>query len=106
MGTTRAYVSAVELGVPWDPDADKLVVWAQTLGWPEGYLLRALGRTIISATDPALLSADQMETIKRAVADGVRTGVREALRDKSDGGGDSGPAPAGPPPEPPPEPPP
>ncbi len=32
IGTTRQYVSGVEKGVNWDPDADKLVVWAQTLG--------------------------------------------------------------------------
>ena len=41
---TRAYVSAIEHGVSWDPDADILVVIAETLHWPPAYLLRMLDR--------------------------------------------------------------
>lgn len=85
MGTTRAYVSAIERGVDWDPDADKLVIWAQTLGWPNDYVLRSLGRAVMSTTAPATLTADLLEAIKRAVSEGVREGVTEGLRDRSDG---------------------
>jgi transcriptional regulator with XRE-family HTH domain len=82
MGTTRAYVSAIERGVDWDPDADKLVKWAQTLGWDDDYVLRSLGRATMSATAPAVLTADLIEWIKRAVAEGVREGVIEGLQDR------------------------
>src|ERR1035437_1707056 len=64
MGTTRAYVSAIERGVDWDPDADKLVKWAQTLGWPDDYVLRSLGRPVMSTTAPATLTADLLAEIK------------------------------------------
>jgi transcriptional regulator with XRE-family HTH domain len=41
---TRAYVSAIERGVDWDPDADVLVAMARTLFWPGNHILRMLGR--------------------------------------------------------------
>ena len=94
MGTTRAYVSAVELGVEWDPDADKLVTWAQTLGWPGDYLLRSLGRPVLSTTEPAVVTADLMKAIKQAVAEGVQEGVTEALRDREGMAAGKGLAPA------------
>jgi transcriptional regulator with XRE-family HTH domain len=96
MSTTRAYVSAVELGVDWDPDADKLVVWAQTLGWPGDYILRALGRAVISTTEPVVVTADLMAAIRRAVAEGVAEGVVEALQDRQGAAGGRDPAHGGP----------
>lgn len=44
LGTTRAYISAVENGVAWDPDAAKLTKWARALGWEDDAILRRLGR--------------------------------------------------------------
>jgi len=96
MGTTRQYVSEVEIGVPWDPDADKLVVWAQTLGWEDDYILRRLGRTIMPVAEASALTEDLVERIRQAVAEGVQQGVAEALRDRLDGPGDTGPSPGGP----------
>jgi transcriptional regulator with XRE-family HTH domain len=90
MNTTRAYVSAIERGVEWDPDADKLVVWAQTLGWPNDYVLRTLGRAVMSTTGSATLTADLLEAIRRAVAEGVAAGVTEALQDRQAKPGDTG----------------
>ena len=101
IGTTRAYVSAVELGVDWDPDADKLVIWAQTLGWPGDHILRALGRAVISTTEPVVVTADLMQAIRRAVAEGVAEGVVEALQGRQEAAGGRDPAPGGPLPEPP-----
>ena len=79
---TRAYVSQVELGVEYDPDADGLVRWAQALSWDGDYILRALGRAVMPTTEPAVLTADLVEVIKRAVAEGVREGVIEGLQDR------------------------
>jgi len=98
---TRAYVSEVERGCSWDPDADKLVVWAQTLGWAGDYVLRSLGRAIISTTEPAVITADLMVAIRRAVAEGVAEGVVEALQGRQEAAGGRDPAPGGPLPEPP-----
>jgi transcriptional regulator with XRE-family HTH domain len=79
---TRAYVSAVERGCKWDPDADGLVRWAQALGWDEDRILRMLGRAVMSTTAPAVLTADLIEWTKRAVAGGVREGVIKGLQDR------------------------
>ena len=84
MDRTRAYVSAIERGVKWDPDTDRLVIWAQTLGWPDDYILRALGRSITATTAPAVITTDLIEAIRRAVAEGVQEGVAEALQDRLD----------------------
>lgn len=80
IGTSRAYVSAVERGVGWDPDADKLVRWAVALGWEPDYLLRRLGREPM----PPAVPTDLLALISRAVAEGVREGIAEALRDLRD----------------------
>ena len=82
MGTTRAYVSAIERGVDWDPDADKLVKWAQTLGWESDHILRSLGRPAMPTTEPAAVTADLLAEIKRIVAEGVQVGVTAALQDR------------------------
>lgn len=80
IGTTRAYVSAVERGVDWDPDADKLVTWAKTLGWEPDYLLRKLGRVAVPAPNVGL-PPEMRQWIKRAIAEGVRQGVAEVVRE-------------------------
>lgn len=82
LGTTRAYVSAIEQGVDWDPDADKLVVWARALGWESDYLLRKLNRTTLPSIEAANgLTPALIEALGRAVAEGVRLGVADALHD-------------------------
>jgi len=97
MDRTRAYVSAIERGVEWSPDADRLVIWAQALGWPDDYILRALGRGI-ATTAPAIITTDLIEAIRRAVAEGVQEGVAEALQDRLDALGGTAPAIDEPPP--------
>lgn len=87
LGTSRAYVSAVEKGVPWDPDADKLVAWSRTLGWEGDYLLRRLNRTDMLTTDgttPGVLSPELVGLIQAAVAAGVREGLQDVLRELRD----------------------
>jgi transcriptional regulator with XRE-family HTH domain len=88
--TTRAYVSAVERGVSWDPDAEKLVAWAVVLGWPADYLLRKLGRVPLTSNGitpaPAVLTPEIVEAIGRAVASGVAEGVADALAELGFGG--------------------
>jgi transcriptional regulator with XRE-family HTH domain len=74
IGTTRAYVSAIERGVTWDPDADKLVLWSKTLGWEPDYLLRKLGRVAVPAPNVGL-SPEMLKAIKRAIVEGVREGA-------------------------------
>lgn len=81
LGTTRAYVSAVERAAKWDPDTEKLVVWARTLGWEDDYLIRRLGRVMIPVGEPGALTASLLDAIRSAVAAGVREGVDEALRE-------------------------
>jgi transcriptional regulator with XRE-family HTH domain len=90
---TRAYISSVERGCSYDPDADKLVVWAQTLGWPNDYVLRTLGRAVMSTTGSATLTADLLEAIRRAVAEGVAKGVTEGMRGMMAPPGDTDPEP-------------
>ena len=80
IGTTRAYVSAIERGVTWDPDADRLVAWAEKLGWGPDYLLRKLGRVAVPAPNVGL-SPEMLKAIKRAIAEGVREGVADVLRE-------------------------
>jgi transcriptional regulator with XRE-family HTH domain len=84
---TRSYVSQVEHGVAYDPDADGLVRWAQALGWDENHILRTLGRAVMSTTPSTILTADLLKAIKQVVAEAVR----EEL-DRPRGGG-NGPAP-------------
>jgi len=63
--------------VDWDPDADKLVVWAQTLGWDDDYLLKRLGRVVVPGA--GTMTPELRQAIKDAVGEGVREGVAEAL---------------------------
>ena len=91
LGVSRAYIGAVENGVDWDPDAEKLIGWAVLLDLDPAELLRSLGRSTMSADampviegglTPALLAA-----IRREVAAGVALGLREARRDAQSGAG-------------------
>jgi hypothetical protein len=87
LGTTRAYVSAVEQGVDWNPDADKLAVWARALGWEDDHLLRKLNRMALPSIEAASgLTPALIQALGRAVAEGVRLGVADALRDLQGGG--------------------
>lgn len=88
MGRTRQYVSAIEHGVRWDPDADMLVVWARTLGWADAYILERLGRVIVPGSEPGTLTPELQVAINEAVAAGVREGVADALRALERGGQD------------------
>lgn len=77
---TRSYVSAIENGVGWDPDAEQLALWAKMLGWEPDYILRRLGRVAGEATEPMIVSPALLAAIRLAVAEGVRQGVADALR--------------------------
>jgi transcriptional regulator with XRE-family HTH domain len=89
IGTTRAYISAVENGSDWDPDADKLVVWARTLGWEDDAILARLGRVAVPVLDGPRLTSELVRQIKSAVAEGVREGIEVALREAAANGRDS-----------------
>lgn len=79
IGTTRAYVSAVERGVDWDPDADKLVNWARALGLEDDAILRQLGRVGVPANRRTLLEPEVVDAITQVVAAGIRDGFQELL---------------------------
>lgn len=76
LGTTRAYVSAVERGVGWDPDADKLVLWARTLAWEDDHILRRLGRTTVpmDESQKGYLSDEAVEMITRVLTSSLKEG--------------------------------
>ena len=78
IATTRAYVSAIERGVDWDPDIEKLVALAKVLGWEEEHLLARLGRRV-SLPVLEVLTPDVVREVRLAVAEGVRDGMRELL---------------------------
>jgi len=80
MGKTRAYVSAIERGVDWDPEAPSLRIWAETLGWERDYILMRLGRTGGESVEyPARLTPALKAAIRDAVAEGVRQAIAEVL---------------------------
>lgn len=85
IGTTRAYVSMVERGVDWDPDADKLVAWAKSLSWPEDAILRKLNRINAPPGAESHLAPEVVQAISEVVAAGIRDGFEEVLRSMSDG---------------------
>jgi transcriptional regulator with XRE-family HTH domain len=76
IGRTRAYVSAVERGVDWDPDADVLVALALQLAWP--------GDHILSLVDRPHFPADVHESLGpvalAAITVAVRLEVQRLLR--------------------------
>lgn len=79
IGTTRAYVSAVENGVDWDPDADKLVNWSRALNWEDDAVLRKLNRVGVPADQRLALQPELVEAIKTVVAAGIADGFRELM---------------------------
>lgn len=84
MGVTRAYVSAVERGVDWDPDVDKLVAWARALGLPEGTWLERLDRLPVAVLSPAVTRAivDLIESEIQTTFEGLRSAhVAKARRE-------------------------
>lgn len=81
LGVTRAYISGVENGIDWDPDADKLVVWSRQLGWEDDRILRMLNRTAVPIETGPKLTASQLAEVQAAVTEGVREGVAQALRE-------------------------
>lgn len=85
IGTTRAYVSAVERGVDWDPDAEKLVVWARALDWDDDYILGRLNRHGVPGEITTRLPPDVVAAISEAVAAGIRDGWEEVMRALRDG---------------------
>jgi transcriptional regulator with XRE-family HTH domain len=86
IGVSRAYVSAVERGVAWDPDAEKLVAWSRALGWDDGHILGMLGRGTVPISSSFVgLPDNVIEAITQAVAAGIRQGRAEALAEQQDG---------------------
>ena len=79
LGTTRAYVSAVERGVSWDPDADKLVNWARALGWEDEDILVKLGRVGVPADQRITLRPELVVAITKVVAAGIADGFQDLL---------------------------
>jgi predicted transcriptional regulator len=84
MGVSRAYVSAVERGVAWDPDAEKLVAWSRALGWDDAHVLGMLGRGTVPVSSVAGLPDNMAAAIRQAVAEGIRQGVAEALAEQQE----------------------
>lgn len=82
-GTTRAYISAVERGVDWEPDAAKLIRWSTALGWPEDHILSRLGRSGPIDAE-AQLSPMLLAAIKDVVTAGIRDGLTDVLREMND----------------------
>lgn len=77
---TRAYVSAVENGVDWDPDTEKLVAWSRLLGWGDDEILRRLNRVAVPVGDGGSLSPELTAAIQNAVTAGIRDGIEEVMR--------------------------
>lgn len=85
LGTTRAYVSALERGVTWDPDADKLVQLARIYEWPDDHILRRLNR-LAAPLDPApRLTPEVVGAIRETIAAGIRDAMDELIRALRDG---------------------
>lgn len=79
IGTTRAYVSAVERGVDWDPDAEKMVAWARALSLDEDYILRRLNRSSIPVDERMILQPEVVAAITQVVAAGIRAGFADLM---------------------------
>lgn len=86
IGTTRAYVSAVERGVDWDPDSDKLVNWSRALDWEDDYILRKMGRVGVPADRLATISPELVTAIKQVVDAGIRAGFQDLMERLGDEG--------------------
>jgi hypothetical protein len=78
---TRAYVSALERGVEWDPDADVLVALAVQLGWPGEHILSLLGRPHF----PADVRQNVGPVVLAAITAAVRLEIERVLRGRVDG---------------------
>jgi transcriptional regulator with XRE-family HTH domain len=81
IGTTRAYVSAVERGVDWDPDAEKVVLWSRALGWDDDFILRRLNRMATPLDSPSQLSPEIMAALREVISAGIRDGIERVLEE-------------------------